>query len=42
VLPKVYRIFQYWPNLGERVEAIANVPPFNWLATQVVVAAHRR
>lgn len=42
VLPKVYRVFQYWPNLGERVEAIANVPPFNWLATQVVVAAHRR
>jgi len=42
VLPKAYRLFQRWPDIGERVESISSVPPFNWLATQVVVAAERR
>ena len=42
VLPKAYQVLQHFPRLGERVEAIAYLPPFNWLATQVVVAASRR
>ncbi len=42
VLPKAYKVFQHWPDLGERVESIAYLPPFNWLATEGVVAAERR
>jgi len=42
VLPKAYRVFQYWPRLGEQIETIAWVPPFNWMASEVVVAGQRR
>jgi ubiquinone/menaquinone biosynthesis C-methylase UbiE len=42
VLPKAYKLLQHFPSIGERVEAIAYAPPFNWLATHVVVAATRR
>lgn len=42
VLPKAYKLLQHVPALGERLEAVAHLPPFNWLATQVVVAARRR
>lgn len=42
VLPKAYVLLEYWRRLGELVESIAYVPPFNWMASRVVVAARVR
>ena len=42
VLPLAYRALQYAPSLGETVESITHVPPFNWLASRVFVIARRR
>lgn len=42
VLPKAYRMFERWPEWGERFESLAFVPPFNWLANEIVVAGQRR
>jgi ubiquinone/menaquinone biosynthesis C-methylase UbiE len=42
LLPKVYSVFQHWPAAGERIEAIARIPPFNWMASELVVTAERR
>jgi ubiquinone/menaquinone biosynthesis C-methylase UbiE len=41
VLPKLYRLFAYAPDIGARVESISHVTPFNWLSSQVVVRARR-
>jgi ubiquinone/menaquinone biosynthesis C-methylase UbiE len=42
VLPKAYVLFQHWIRLGEIVESIAFIPPFNWMASRVVVGARPR
>ena len=41
VFPGAYRALQYMPALGEAVESIAHVPPFNWLASRVFVVGRR-
>jgi len=42
VLPKAYVLLEYCRRLGELVESVAYVPPFNWMASRVVVAARVR
>jgi len=39
VLPKAYVLFERCASLGEAIESIAHVPPFNWMASRVVVGA---
>ena len=41
VLPAAYRALQYMPAVGEAVESITHVPPFNWLASRVFVVGQR-
>jgi ubiquinone/menaquinone biosynthesis C-methylase UbiE len=41
-LPKLHALFRHAPRLGQAVEAIAHVPPINWLAARVVVRAVKR
>lgn len=42
VLPKAYVLLESFKRLGEMVEAVADVPPFNWMASRVVVGARVR
>jgi len=42
VLPKLYQLFQHWRESGVRVESIAHVAPFNWMASELVVCGQRR
>jgi ubiquinone/menaquinone biosynthesis C-methylase UbiE len=42
ILPKAHRLLHKWPELGERLERIAFLPPLNWLTNEIVVAAQRR
>lgn len=41
-LPLAYRVLKRVPRGGERIESLVHVPPFNWLAERVFVAAKRR
>jgi ubiquinone/menaquinone biosynthesis C-methylase UbiE len=41
VFPKLYKVLRYTPTLGETIEKIAYVPPFNWLAARVVVCGRK-
>ena len=41
VFPGAYRALQYVPAVGDAVESIAHVPPFNWLASRVFVVGRR-
>ena len=39
LFPKLYKMFYRMPSIGERIEQIAFVPPFNWMAARVAIAA---
>ncbi len=41
VLPLAYKALRHMPELGEKVESITFVPPFNWLASRVLVVGRR-
>jgi ubiquinone/menaquinone biosynthesis C-methylase UbiE len=42
VFPKLYKLFYRMPSIGEAVERLAFIPPFNWMAARVAVAATRK
>jgi ubiquinone/menaquinone biosynthesis C-methylase UbiE len=41
VFPKLYKVLRHAPAVGEMVESLAYVPPFNWLAARVVVSGRK-